>query len=84
LERCTVATLAEAHKVINKAKAKTDRIVLSPFSLPTDPLPGADHRVRVIMVPTSAAISAVSVELILCVRATTAAGYGAFTIDQIG
>jgi len=36
------------------------------------------------MVPTSAAISAVSVKLILCVRATTAAGDGAFTIDQIG
>jgi hypothetical protein len=28
LERRTVAALAEAHKVINRPKAKTDRIVL--------------------------------------------------------
>jgi hypothetical protein len=33
LERCTVAALAEAHKVINRPKAKTDRIVFAPFSL---------------------------------------------------
>jgi hypothetical protein len=28
LERCTVAALAEAHKVINKPNAKTDRIAV--------------------------------------------------------
>jgi hypothetical protein len=32
LERCTVAALAEAHKVINRHKAKTDRIIFDPFS----------------------------------------------------
>ena len=28
LERCTVAALADAHKVINKPNAKTDRIAV--------------------------------------------------------
>jgi hypothetical protein len=38
LERCTVAALAGAHKVINTPKVKTDRIVFAPFSLPTEPI----------------------------------------------
>jgi len=31
LERCTVAALAEAHKVINRPKAKKDRIAFAPI-----------------------------------------------------
>jgi len=34
LERCAVAASAEAHKVINRPKTKTDRIVFAPFSRP--------------------------------------------------
>ena len=30
--------MAEAHKVINRPRAKTDRIVFAPFSLPTERL----------------------------------------------
>jgi hypothetical protein len=44
LERCTVAALVEAHKVINRPKAKTDRIIFIPFSLPTEPVPPKDQR----------------------------------------
>jgi hypothetical protein len=31
LERCTVAALADAHKVINRTKAKKDRIAFAPI-----------------------------------------------------
>jgi hypothetical protein len=34
LERCTVAASAEAHRMINRPKAKTERIAIAPIDLP--------------------------------------------------
>src|ERR1700738_3126162 len=68
LGRCTVAALAEAHKVINRPRAKTDRIVLAPFNLPSEPIGS----------------SRTGYQLIMCARATTAPSCSGFTIDQIG
>src|ERR1700738_1803767 len=68
LGRCTVAALAEAHKVINRPRAKTDRIVLAPFNLPSEPIGS----------------SRTGYQLIMCARATTAPTCSGFTIDQIG
>ena len=42
MERRTVAASAEAHKVINKPKTKTDRIAFVPFSVLRKGL-SADH-----------------------------------------
>src|SRR5216684_5589440 len=43
LERCTVAALADAHK-INRPKTRTDRIAFAPFGLPTEPLTSPNIR----------------------------------------
>jgi hypothetical protein len=56
LERCAVAALAEAHKVIDRAKAKTDRIVFAPFNLPIEPIPRKDRLLGPSWNPTSAAV----------------------------
>jgi hypothetical protein len=37
LKRCAVAALVDAYKVINRPKAKTDRIIFSPFRISTGP-----------------------------------------------
>jgi hypothetical protein len=37
LERCTVAALADAHKLMNRPSAKTDRIAFTPFGLRSRP-----------------------------------------------
>lgn len=75
LKRCTVARLAEAHRVINRPKARADRIVLSPFSLPTVLLLRNNHRPRAIM--PRAATLAVPVKPTMCARTTTAASHAA-------
>ena len=61
LERCIVAALAEAHKVTNRPKAKTDRFIFAPFGLPTEPLARKGSLLGDRHGRTPAAISAVSV-----------------------
>jgi hypothetical protein len=84
LERSTVAASAEAHKVINRPKAKTDRIVFAPFGLPTEPCTSKVSSRGLSWDPTSAGMSAVSVKLIMCADADTARSCSGLTIDQIG
>ena len=83
LERCTVAALAEAHQVINRPKTKTDRIVLLHSVYRSSHSSKRSSRMA-IMDPASAAISTVSVRLIMCARAVAAPSCSGFTIDQIG